>query len=335
MGERRDDGVTVEDRSMTSLDLRPLGTSSLTVTTIGLGCNNFGREGTVTATQEGTTAVLSEAFDLGVTLLDTADIYGAEPGVSETLMGVALKGHRDDVILATKFGHSEFDTGLLPGVPKGSRDYIRASIDGSLARLQVDYVDLYQLHTPDPATPIEETITALDELVTEGKIRFFGHTQFDAEQARLADAAASALGGGRFVSSQNEYNLLARGIEKEILPTIEELGLGFLPFFPLNNGLFTGKFHRNDRPADTRIMRQRPHVVEDAPWDLMERYEQFCAERGITMLEATFAWLLSLPSMSSVIAGATRPEQLRQNAKASVAWRATEAEIAEISAIFA
>jgi len=319
---------------MTQLDTRTLGNSPLVVTTIGLGCNNFGREGTQSQTQEGTTAVLDAAIESGITLLDTADIYGARPYQSETLMGVALRGKRDRVVLATKFGHDSFDTGLLPGVPRGSRQYIRAAIAGSLTRLQTDRVDLYQLHTPDPHTPIEETIAALDELVTEGKIRFFGHTQFTAAQIREADAAAAALGGNRFISSQNEYNLLARGVELDVLPTVEELGLGFLPFFPLNNGLFTGKFTRTERPEDSRIMRQRAHVVENAPWDVMEAYEGFCAERGITMLQATLGWLLSQKSLSSVIAGATTAQQVRANAAASVAWKPTPDDIAEISALF-
>lgn len=319
---------------MTALESRTLGTSSLSVTTIGLGCNNFGREGTVTQTQEGTNAVLDTAIDLGVTLLDTADIYGARPFLSETLMGVALRGKREKVVLATKFGHDSFDTGVLPGTPRGSRAYIRASIEGSLSRLQTDYVDLYQLHTPDPHTPIAETIAALDELVTEGKIRFFGHSNFSGEQIREADVAAAELGGGRFISAQNEYNLLSRAVERDVIPAAVELGLGFLPFFPLNNGLFTGKFSRNERPGDTRIMRQRPHVVENAPWDLMEEYERFCADRGVTMLEATFAWLLAQPSLSSVIAGATTGEQLAANAAASVAWKPTADDVTEISRIF-
>lgn len=320
---------------MAGLETRTLGTSSLAVTTIGLGCNNFGRQGTLTETQEGTTAVLDAAIGAGITLLDTADIYGARPFQSETLMGVALKGRRDRVVLATKFGHDSVDTGLLPGVRRGSREYIRASIEGSLNRLQTDYVDLYQLHTPDPHTPIDETIVALDELVAEGRIRFFGHTQFSAAQIREADDAATALGGNRFISSQNEYNLLARGVEESVLPTVEELGLGFLPFFPLNNGLFTGKFTRTDRPGDTRIMRQRAQVVEDAPWDTIEAYARFCGQREVTMLEATFAWLLSQKSMSSVIAGATTPGQVRANAAASVAWRPSSEDLAQISRLFA
>lgn len=304
------------------------------VSTVGLGCNNFGREGTFTQTQEGTTAVIDEVLELGVTLLDTADIYGGPDGVSETLMGVALKGRRDRVVLATKFGHDAVDTGLLPGTPKGSREYIRGAIDLSLRRLQTDHVDLYQQHVPDPATPIDETLGALDELVTEGKILHFGCTQFSADQLRPADAASTALGVGRFVSAQSEYSLLHREVEHDVLPTAEELGLGFLPFFPLANGLLTGKFTRTQRPADTRIARQRPQVADDAPWDTIERYAAWCDDNGVTMLQATFAWLLAQPGLTSVIAGATRPEQLAQNA-AAAATALSAVQVQAISDIFA
>ncbi|MCU1578600.1 MAG: aldo/keto reductase [Rhodoglobus sp.] len=318
---------------MTLIEFRPLGASGPQVSTIGLGCNNFGRPGSLTEGQEGTTAVIDKAIELGVTLLDTADIYGVPAGTSETLMGVALKGRRDRVVLATKFGHDAFETGLLPGVPKGSREYIRAAIDESLRRLQTDHVDLYQQHVPDPATPIEETLGALDELVTEGKVLFVGSTQFSATQLRAADAAASATGSARFVSAQSEYSLLNRAAEHDVLPAARELGLGFLPFFPLANGLLTGKFTRTERPADTRIMRQRPQAAEDAPWDRIERYAAWCAENEATMLEATFGWLLAQPGLTSVIAGVTRPEQLAQNV-AAAAWKPSAGQVAEISAIF-
>ena len=314
---------------MTDIELRTLGQDGPRVSTIGLGCNSFGRVGTFTEKQEGTTAVLAAALDLGVTLLDTADLYGAMPGMSETFMGSALKGKRGQVVVATKFGHSGFDMGILPGVPKGSRAYIREAIAGSLRRLQTDYVDLYQLHTPDDATPIEETIAALDELVTEGKIRHYGNSNFSGAQI---DAAAAA--GGRFVSAQNEYSLLARGAETEVLPAVRRHGMGFLPFFPLQNGLLTGKFTRTEHPSDTRIMRQRPHLVNDAPWDVLDAYAAFCAAHGITMLEATFAWLLAQPNVTSVIAGATRPEQIAANASAATAWAPNDDEIREVSRIF-
>ena len=311
---------------MTVIDHRALGATGPLVSTIGLGCNNFGRKGTRTEGQEGTTAVLAEAVELGVTLLDTADMYGGAPGVSETLMGVALGANRDRVVLATKFGHQDFDMGIAGA--KGSRAYIRTAIDGSLRRLRTDRVDLYQMHTPDPVTPIAETIAALDELVVEGKILNYGHSNFSAEQI-----AEAALAGGRFVSAQSEYSLVAREVEKAVLPAVIEFGLGFLPYFPLANGLFTGKFSRTERPSDTRIMRQRPHVVENAPWDAIEEYERLCAARGITILEATFAWLLAQPGLTSVIAGVTSPEQLAQNAAASTTTLSTD-DVAEISRIF-
>jgi 1-deoxyxylulose-5-phosphate synthase len=314
---------------MTDIEFRTLGRSGPQVSTIGLGCNNFGRAGTATEDQKGTTDLISEAIDLGVTLLDTADMYGGAPGVSESLMGVALRGRRDAVFLATKFGHEAVDMGVAPGARKGSRAYIREALSGSLHRLQTDRIDLYQLHTPDPHTPIEDTIAALDELVVEGSIIHYGHSNLSAHQI---DAAAAA--GGKFISSQNEYSLLAREIEADVLPAINRHHLGLLPYFPLHNGLLTGKFTRSERPADSRIMRQRPHIAENAPWDRLEAFEVFCRRTGITMLEASFGWLLAHPELSSVIAGTTRPEQLRQNAAAATAWTPSPTEIAQVSAIF-
>jgi aryl-alcohol dehydrogenase-like predicted oxidoreductase len=291
--------------------------------------------GTATQSQEGTTVLLDAALGAGITFLDTADIYGATPGQSETLMGNALLGKRDRVVLATKFGHQDIDMQIAPGHAKGSRTYLRAALEDSLRRLQTDYIDLYQMHTPDPETAIGETIAALDELVSEGKIRYFGHSQFTSDQIRQADAAAAVLGTRAFVSAQDEYSLLARGVETDVLPAVAETELGFLPFFPLHNGLLTGKFTRDVRPQDSRIMRQRPHVADDAPWSVIEEYAAFCTERGVSMLDATFTWLLATPSLSSVIAGATTPTQVRQNAAAATAWSATSDEIEEISSIFA
>ena len=298
-----------------------------------MGGNNFGREGTATETQEGTTAMVDAAIDLGVTLIDTADIYGGR-GLSETLLGVALAGRRQKVVIATKFGHPGVDMGLLPGVAKGSREYIRAAIDGSLTRLRTDFVELYQMHGPDPVTPIEETIAALDELVVEGKILAFGHSNFSAEQIEAAETAAVQLGGRRFESAQDEYSLLARGVEQAVLPAVEAAGLGFLPYFPLANGLLTGKYSRESSPQDTRIARQKPELLENAPWERLERYAAFCRERGVTMLEATFGWLLARESLSSVIAGATTPAQLASNA-AAAATVLTAEDVAAISEIFA
>ncbi|WP_036305913.1 aldo/keto reductase [Microbacterium sp. TS-1] len=315
-----------------AVQTRRLGTSGLLVSAVGLGCNNFGRRGTPTQTLDGTVAVLDAAFDAGITFFDTADIYGGEPGLSETLMGEALRGRRDRVVVATKFGHSAVDLGL-PGA-KGSRVYIRRAVEASLERLQTDWIDLYQLHTPDPETPIEETLDALSELVREGKIRYIGHSNFAGWQIAEAEAVARARGDVPFVSAQNHYSLLARAAEREVLPAVRHFGRGFLPYFPLHNGLLTGKFTRDHIPADTRVARERRHLWENAPWDAIEAYRSFCDERGITMVQATFGWLLAQPALSSMIAGATSPEQVRSNAAAASAWQPSADELATIDSLF-
>ncbi|GAA5039549.1 aldo/keto reductase [Microbacterium fluvii] len=318
---------------MTSeIPLRRVGASGLLVSAVGLGCNNFGRPGTRTESLEGTRAVIDGAIDAGVTFLDTADIYGGEPGLSETLMGEALKGRRDEVVLATKFGHSVFPAGI-PGSARGSRTYVRRAVEASLRRLQTDWIDLYQLHTPDAHTPIDETLDALEDLVREGKVRYVGHSNFEGWRIAEAEFTARERRSIRFVSAQNHYSLLARAAEREVLPAAERYGLGFFPFFPLHNGLLTGKFSRDSAPQDSRIMRQRRHVWEDAPWDALEAYQRFCDERGITMLEATYGWMLSHPVVSSVIAGATSAEQVRANAAAGSAWTPTADDLAEIDAL--
>ncbi|MGV3713360.1 aldo/keto reductase [Pseudolysinimonas sp.] len=316
------------------METRALGTSGPQVSVVGLGCNNLGRTGTLTFDQEGADAVIHAALESGVTFFDTADIYGAEYGLSETRLGAALKGRRDEAIIATKFGHADFASPLADLGPKGGRAYLRAAVEGSLTRLGIERIDLYQLHTPDPATPIAETLEALDELVREGKVAAIGNSNFDGAQLDEAESEAARLGTARFTSAQNLYSLIARGAEAEVIPTAERLGLGFLPYFPLANGLFTGKFSRDTMPADTRIGRQRPEVHEKAPWDAIEALEAFAAARGIGLLEATFGWLLARPGLSSVIAGATKPEQIRANAAAGNAWRPTSAEVAEIDALF-
>ncbi len=316
------------------MELRTLGTSDLAVSVVGLGCNNLGRPGTPSLHQEGATAVVHAALDAGVTFFDTADIYGEEYGLSETLLGVALKGRRDEAIIATKFGHQDYASPLEEIGPRGGRAYIRAAVEGSLSRLGIETIDLYQLHTPDPSTPIEETLATLDELVQEGKVRQIGHSNFDGAQIREADDAARAAGLTPFVSAQNHYNLTERAIERDVVPAVRERGLGLLPYFPLANGLFTGKFSRTEIPEDTRIARQRRHVAENAPWDAIEALEAFAAERGIGLLEATFGWFLAKPELSSVIAGATRPDQIRANARAGSAWRPDADEVRFIDALF-
>ena len=319
---------------MPTIDYRTLGHSGLIVSTIGLGCNNFGRQGTRTETQAGTDAVIGAAIDAGVTLFDTADIYGKERGLSETLMGNALAGKRDSIVLATKFG---MDMGGANGPDWGvraSRRYIRLAVEASLRRLRTDWIDLYQLHRPDGVTPIEETLSTLDDLITEGKIRYIGHSNLTGWQIAEAEFTAQLNGHPKFISAQNEYSLLARDAEREVLPAVNQYGLGFLPYFPLYNGLFTGKFSREGGPADSRIMMARRHLADDAPWDLIERYQAFCDERGVSMLAATFAWLLAQPGLTSVIAGATKPEQIVDNAEAATAWRPQPEDIAAITEIF-
>ena len=313
---------------------RRVGASGLLVSAVGLGCNNFGRAGTRTETLAGTREVLDAAIDAGVTFLDTADMYGKDPGLSETLMGEALRGRRDQVVLATKFGHFGRDMGYPVTGAKASRSYVRRAVEASLTRLQTDWIDLYQLHTPDRETPIEETLDALGDLVREGKVRYIGHSNLAGWQIAEAHYVAAERAGIPFVSAQNHYSLLARAAEREVLPAAERFGLGFLPYFPLHNGLLTGKFTRDHAPEDSRIMRQRQHVWQEAPWDALETFQAFCDERGITMLEATFGWLLSKPVLASVIAGATGPEQVRANAGAATAWTPTPDEIATVDALF-
>ena len=316
------------------MEYRSLGPSGLRVSTIGLGCNNFGRLKTPTQTQEGTNAVIDAAIDAGITLFDTADIYGSERGQSETFMGNALGKRRGDIVLATKFGMDMEGANGPDWGARGSRRYIRRAVQSSLTRLQTDWIDLYQLHQPDPLTPIEETIAALDELVTEGLVRYIGHSNLSGWQLADADHLARLGGHPRFISAQSEYSLLERTVEAEVLPAVNHFGLGFLPYFPLFNGLLTGKFTREGGPAESRIMAIRPHVHANAPWDKLDAYAAFCDERGVTMLNATFAWLLAQPGLTSVIAGATLPDQVRQNADAATAWRPSADDIEAISALF-
>jgi len=308
---------------------RRVGASGLLVSPTGLGCNNFGRAGTATETRE----VIDAAIANGITLFDTADMYGAVAGTSESLMGEALLGRRDRVILATKFGH-ERDMGYAFPAARGSRRYVRLAVDESLRRLRTDWIDLYQLHLPDPQTPIEETVDALDELVREGKIRYYGHSNFAGWQIAEAEYTSRLRSTGRFISAQNHYSLLARAAEREVLPAVERYRLGFFPYFPLHNGLLTGKFSREGGPATSRIMSTRRHVWEDAPWDAIERFREFCDDRGISMLQATFGWLLAHPVVSSVIAGATSAEQVEANAEAGEAWTPTAEDLAAIDALF-
>jgi aryl-alcohol dehydrogenase-like predicted oxidoreductase len=312
---------------------RRVGASGLLVSPTGLGCNNFGRAGTATETLAGTREVIDAAIANGITLLDTADMYGAEAGMSETLMGEALEGRRDRIVLATKFGH-ERDMGYDFPAGRGSRRYVRRAVEESLRRLRTDWIDLYQLHLPDPETPIAETTDALDELVREGKIRYYGHSNFAGWEIAEAEFVSRERSTGRFISAQNHYSLLARAAEREVLPAVARYNLGFFPFFPLHNGLLTGKFTREGGPAESRIMSIRRHVWENAPWDAIEEFRTFCADRDITMLQATFGWLLANPLVSSVIAGATSAAQIEANAQAGEAWRPDADELETIDRLF-
>lgn len=285
---------------------------------IGLGCNNISRTGRATESLAGTRAVIDAAIEAGITLFDTADIYGSPATASESLMGQALVGRRDRVVIATKFGHSAY---AVPGTeswgPKGGARYVRNACDASLTRLRTDYLDLFQQHEPDPSVPIEETLGALAELVDAGKVRYLGHSNFTAQQAEVADDAAVRLGIPRFVSAQNELSLLARSAETDLLPTVRRLGIGFLPFFPLANGLLTGKYGRTTRPDRGRLVQDKPEILASADWDRLAAYEQICRVAGAPMGQVTIAWLLARPGVTSVIAGATTPEQVSQNATAA------------------
>lgn len=316
------------------MELRSLAHAPFAVSAVGLGCNNFGREGTASETQDGTDAVIHAALDAGVTFFDTADIYGGQWGLSESLMRGALADRRDEAIVATKFGHSEVATPLDGLGAKGSRAYLRAAADASRERLGIDVIDLFQIHTPDPKTPIEETLEALAELAEQGAIRACGASQFTAVQLREANAAADRLGIARFATSQDQLSLAVRDAEVDgRLEAAEDGGQGYLPFFPLHNGLLTGKFTRTERPAGTRIAQIRPQIADQANWDAMEAYQALCDEWDLTMLEATFGWFVAKPAIASVIAGATRPEQVTANAKAGET-RLTQEQVSAIDALF-
>ncbi|ADX72791.1 aldo/keto reductase [Pseudarthrobacter phenanthrenivorans] len=312
---------------------RRVGKSGLTVSTVGLGCNNLGRANTATESQEGTDAVVRAAVDAGITLFDVADTYGREPGLSETMLGKALGSRRADVVVATKFGMDMKGASGHDFGARGSRRYILQAVEGSLRRLGTDWIDLYQFHTPDPLTPIDETLAALDTLVTSGKVRYIGHSNLAGWEIARAEYVARELGGERFISTQNHYNLLDRRAELEVTPAAEEFGLGVLPYFPLANGLLTGKYSPGHAPEGSRLSHTRKHLVHDADWDQLRSFSSFAKERGLTEIQVAFSWLAAQPSVAGVIAGATRPDQVRQNA-ASADWIPSEQDLAELDAIF-
>ncbi|MBB5749124.1 aldo/keto reductase [Micrococcus sp. TA1] len=315
------------------MQYRRLGRSGLTVSVVGLGCNNLGRPGTATLEQEGTDAVVHAALDAGVTLFDVADTYGATAGLSEERLGAALGARREDVVLATKFG---MDAGGANGPDlgaRGSRRYIVRAVEASLRRLGTDWIDLYQFHTPDDATPIEETLSALDDLVRSGKVRYVGHSNRAGWQIAEAEFVARQLGTERFISAQNHYNLLDRRAELEVMPAARAYGLGVLPYFPLANGMLTGKYSAGSAPEGSRLSHTRTHMVRDADLEQLRRFGDFARERGLHEVDLAFSWLAAQEPVASVIAGATRPEQVRQNAEA-VRWVPTHRERAELDEIF-
>ena len=314
------------------MEHRNLGKSGLRVSVVGLGCNNFGARLDV----EGTRAVVHKALDLGITLFDTADIYGGivgNYGGSETCLGEVLGARRKDIVLATKFGMAMNPAGTEKGA---DRRYIIGAVEASLKRLKTDWIDLYQLHQPDPLTPIEETLRALDDLIDQGKVRYIGCSNLPAWQVVDAEWTAHQLGSHRFISCQDEYSLVVRDIEKELLPTARQYNLGLLPFFPLASGLLTGKYKRGAAaPEDTRFGKSpvlRDRYVTPRNEDMVERLQAFAQARGRTMLELAFSWLAARPQVASVIAGATRVEQVEQNVRA-IGWNLSAEEMAEIDTI--
>ncbi|HWF55492.1 MAG TPA: aldo/keto reductase [Solirubrobacteraceae bacterium] len=311
----------------TQLLTRPLG--ELEVTVVGLGCNNFGRR----LDADGTRAVVDSALQTGINFFDTADIYGGA-GESERLLGLALQGRRDQVVLATKWGMDM--SAATPGYPDaapGSREYIQFAVRQSLGRLGVDHIDLYQYHRPDGVTPIDETLRTLHELVTDGIVGAIGASNFSAAQLQEAAEVAEREGLTPFVSVQNQYSLLEREIEREVTPTCLRLGLGILPFFPLASGLLTGKYRRGEEPPPGTRLHGRGQVADARTFDEIEALERFAQERGLSTVAAAIGGLAAQPAVTSVIAGATKPEQVRANA-AAAAWVPSPEDIAELNAIF-
>lgn len=311
---------------------RSLGDSGLMVSAVGIGCNAFGRR----VDLEGVREILAAARDTGVTLLDTADTYGGV-GASERLLGEALQGQREHFVVATKFGMSlDGEYGHDFGA-RGARRYVRRAVEGSLRRLRTDHIDLYQLHRPDPVTPIEETLSVLTDLVREGKIGYLGCSNFAAWQLADADWTARTAGLERFVSIQNQYSLLTRDIEDEVVPAAERYGVGVLPFFPLEAGLLTGKYRRGQEPpAGTRFAQEqgRRQWLENADWDRIEAFEAYAAARDLAPLDVAIAGLAAQPAVASVIAGATSGAQVRANA-AALRWTPTGQDLAELDQITA
>lgn len=307
---------------------RQLGRSGLTVSTVGLGCNAFGS----TIAPDGVQDVVDTAIETGITLFDTADVYGGEPGQSEELLGKALGSRRDQVVVATKFGMDMRGVNGPDWGVRGSRRYIRTAVEASLRRLGTDHIDLYQMHRYDPLTPLEETLAALQELVLEGKVRYLGSSNFTGWQIVDADWIARTAGGSPMISIQNAYSLLDRGIEAEVIPAAEHVGAGLLPYFPLASGLLTGKYRRGEAaPEGTRLTR-RPERLEAADFDVIETIGAFADSRAVSMATVAIGYLAAQEVVGSVISGASRPEQVRSNA-AALDWQPSPEDLAELDRI--
>jgi aryl-alcohol dehydrogenase-like predicted oxidoreductase len=310
------------------MQIRNLGGSGLRVSAVGLGCNNFGQRIDLEASRK----VIHKAIDLGITLFDTADVYSGMGG-SETVLGQVLGDRRKDIVLATKYSKAMSTDGTKQGA---SRRYIISAVEASLTRLKTDYIDLYQQHDFDSLTPIEESLRALDDLIRQGKVRYIGNSNFPAWRIAEAELTARHMNVSPFVSCQDEYSLVVRGIENDLLPAAKQYNLGLLPFFPLASGLLTGKYKRGEAaPDDTRfnkIPRLRDRYVTPRNEEIVQKLQALAQARGHTMLELAFSWLASRPQVSSVIAGATRVEQVEQNVKA-IDWTLSAEEIAEIDGI--
>jgi len=315
---------------MPEMSYRPLGPSGLIVSTVGLGCNAFG----VRTDLEATCDIVRAAIDAGITLFDVADIYGPEPGVSEQLLGEALGAHRPDVVLATKFGMDMHGANGVDHGVRGSRRYIRRAVEASLRRLRTDHIDLYQLHEPDLVTPVEETLTALQELVAEGKVRYIGSSNLTGWQVVEADWVARSNGTAAFVSAQNKYSLYDRSAEAELIPACEHVGVGLIPFFPLEYGLLAGRYKRGEPAPEGSKLAGRGDRLESADFDRIERFEAFARERGLTPVEVAIGGLAAQPAVASVIAGASKAEQVVTNAQAGE-WQPSLEDLAALDEVTA
>lgn len=312
------------------MQYRTVGDSGLVVSAVGLGCNNLGREGTPTESQDGTNDVVHAAFDVGITLFDLADVYGKTPGLSEERFAAAVRDlPADEIVTVSKFGLRTHDTRQ----PRGSRSYMMAALERSLRRLDTECIDLYLYHSPDGTTPPEETLEAMNDAVRAGKVRYIGTSNHAGWQIADADHLARQRGWTRPIVTESHYNLLDRRAELEVVPAAQRFGLGIFPYFPLANGLLTGKYRNGKAPDGSRLAHAKPDLLKSTDWEQIERFVQFAESRNLTPLQVAFSWLASRPQVSSVIAGATTVQQVRQNAEA-IAWVPSEADEAELDKIF-